>query len=144
MQTQSGNATRDTNPANAAAASDGRAALERRNLEINEAENRGDRKSLDGFLAPELAFQRADQSVDDRFVFLDKVEEKKGDRRISLAEPVKVCGDLGFVHCIVEVNHKQYRNFRLFVRRDNDWKLLGWANQALPGPPGGQQPAVAQ
>ena len=104
--------------------------------ELNEgigiSENDGDAKSLSDVLAPRLAFQRADdaRTVDDRDTFLDKV--KPGGTRVTrVLEPIQLFGDRAIVQCIVSVGGKDYHNLRLFVRRDGDWKLLGWANEAV-------------
>jgi uncharacterized protein DUF4440 len=99
---------------------------------INRAENHGDRDWLATRIAPQLAFQRADdaRTVDDRDAFLEKV--KPGGTRVSrVLEPIQVFGDRAIVQCIVTVAGKDYHNLRLFVRRDGDWQLLGWANEAV-------------
>jgi hypothetical protein len=113
-----------------------RAADERRLRELNEAigvaENTGDAPSLAKVLAPRLAFQRADpaRTVDDRDAFLAKV--KSGGTRVTrVLEPIQLFGDRAIVQCIVSVGGTDYHNLRLFVRRDGEWKLLGWANEAV-------------
>ena len=109
---------------------------EQRLMELNEgigqAENNGDAKLLGDILAPRLAFQRADdaQTIDDRDAFLQKV--KPGGTRVTqVIDPIQVFGDRAIVQCIVSVGEKNYHNLRLFIRRDGDWKLLGWANEAI-------------
>lgn len=113
---------------------DDRLALTLVNVTINEAEIRGDSARLAAVLAPRLAFQRADpaKSVDDRDDYLGKVLEKKGDRTIRVLEPIQVFGDRAVVQCVVTQNGRDYHNLRLFVKRDGEWKLLGWANEPLP------------
>ena len=109
---------------------------DRRLRELNEgigvAENSGDATWLAGVLASSLAFQRADdaRTIDDRERFLEKV--KPGGTRVTrVLEPIHLFGDRAIVQCIVSVGGKDYHNLRLFVRRDGDWKLLGWANEAV-------------
>ena len=99
---------------------------------IGRAENKGDTKWLSDVLAPQLAFQRADdaRTIDDRDTFLLKV--KPGGTRVTqVLEPIQVFGNRAIVQCIVSVGDKKYHNLRLFIRRDGDWKLLGWANEAV-------------
>ena len=33
---------------------------------------------------------------------------------------------------VVTMGGRDFHNIRLFVRRDGKWKLLGWANEAVP------------
>lgn len=102
------------------------------NVQISEAENRGDRKWLEAVLAPKLAFQRADkdQTVEDHVTYLQKVTT--GGTRVTLTvEAIEVYGNLAVVRCIVAVSKDRFHNIRLFVRRQGEWKLLGWANEPL-------------
>ena len=106
--------------------------LRQLNLEIGEAENRGDREWLAAVMAPALAFQRADdaRTIDDRAAFLDKV--KAGGTRVTrIDEPVEIYGDRAIVKCIVSTGGREFHNLRLFVRRDGRWVLLGWANEPV-------------
>jgi hypothetical protein len=107
--------------------------LRRINAEINAAEIAGDTAAVTRLLAPKLAFQRADpaRTVDDREAFLQKVAEKKGDRSMRIVEPIQLFGNRAVVQCVVTQGGREYHNLRLFVRRDGDWKLLGWANEPL-------------
>lgn len=101
-------------------------------VQMGDAENAGDGKWLATVLAPRLAFQRADdaRTVDDRVAFLQKV--KSGGTRVTkVLEPIQLFGDRAIVQSIVSVGGKDYHNLRLFVRRDGDWKLLAWANEAV-------------
>jgi Domain of unknown function (DUF4440) len=102
------------------------------NLKIGEAENSGDRKFLASVLAPRLAFQRADEArtVDNEVAFLQKVTDG-GTRVTRVIEPIALYGDRAIVQCMVTIGEKQFHNLRLFVKRDGDWKLLGWANAAV-------------
>ena len=108
--------------------------LEDLNLKIGDAENRGDRKWLEGILAPRLAFQRADpaRTVDTESQFLEKL--KPGGNRVTRIESIRFYGERAIVTCIVAVGGQSYHNLRLFVRREGDWKLLGWANEPSPAP----------
>ena len=107
--------------------------LRRLNERINVAEICGDSAYLASVLAPKLAFQRADaaKTVDDAATFIEKVPSKKGDRTIRIIEPIQLFGARAIVQCIVTQNGRDYHNLRLFVRRDDGWKLLGWANEPL-------------
>ena len=107
--------------------------LLRVNESINAAEIAGARDAIAKLLAPQLAFQRADpaKTVDDRETFLRKVPEKQGDRSMRIVEPVQLFGDRAIVQCVITQGGREYHNLRLFVRRDGDWKLLGWANEPL-------------
>jgi len=99
------------------------------NTGIGDAENRGDREWLAATLAPKLAFQRADpaRTVDDLETFLSRVT--KGGDRTTNVNAIDVRGDIAVVRCTVCADGKYFDNARLFVRRNNDWKLLGWANE---------------
>jgi hypothetical protein len=37
------------------------------------------------------------------------------------------------VKCIVTCGEERFHNLRLFVRLEQQWKLLGWANERLTG-----------
>lgn len=109
-------------------------ALEQLNIEIGDAESKGDRERLADFIAPELAFRRADRTtIDNRAAFLRKV--KQNEPRETKVESIEVFGDRAVVRCIVTVKYvsgdKSFHNLRLFVRYDAKWKLLGWANEPL-------------
>lgn len=104
------------------------------NIQIGEAESRGDRDWLDGVIAPELAFRRADRkTIDGRVQFLSKV--KASDSRQTRIESIDVIGDRAIVKCVVTLKlaeaDKSYHNLRLFVRQAGEWKLLGWANEPI-------------
>lgn len=104
------------------------------NVQIGEAESKGDRNWLDGVIAPKLAFRRADgTTIDDRADFLKKVAPS--DPRETTVESIDLNGDRAIVKCIVTVKsasgNKKYHNLRLFVRHEGKWKLLGWANEPL-------------
>ena len=102
------------------------------NVKIGDAENSGDVKWLSTILAPRLAFQRADelQTIDDQVAFLQKV--KAGGTRVTrIIEPIALFGDRAVVQCIVTVGDQEFHNLRLFVRRERQWKLLGWANEPM-------------
>jgi hypothetical protein len=102
---------------------------------INDSENQGDRQYLSGILAPRLAFQRGDlqRTVDDQVAFLQKVQpaEPGHERTLVKIGPIHLDGNQAAVSCIIRVGGQDYRNLRLFVKRDEIWKLLGWANDAV-------------
>jgi hypothetical protein len=105
------------------------------NLEINDAENRGDRDYLANAIASEMAFFRANGSLDDGSRFLQKAVKKDspGELKFNVKEPnpIRIYGNRAIVECIVSQGGKQYHNIRLFIRIDGKWKLLGWANEEV-------------
>ena len=106
-------------------------ALRTLNLELNRAENEGDRNFLAGVLAPELAFLRADgKTVEDAGRFLQKVAKKPAAGEWAV-ETVEVLGNRAIVKGIVMQGGRRFHNIRLFVRMDEAWKLLGWANEEI-------------
>lgn len=104
--------------------------LKELNIEIGDAENRGDREWLATVLAPRLAFQKSNQAVEDRELFLQGVTAG-GDRTSRIIEPVQIYGDRAVVQCVVTKGNQEIHNLRLFVRLEGEWKLLGWANQLV-------------
>lgn len=115
--------------------------LEDLNQRIGLEESKRDQASYDwfvGLLAPELAFQRANEqkTINDREAFLKTVEpvkpgEPKPGVRETTINSIEIYGDRAVVACIVLLAGKKYHNLRLFVRRENQWKLLGWANEPV-------------
>ena len=101
------------------------------NMEISNAENRGDHKWLTNTLAPCLAFQRGnpERTVDDRDAYLRKIAAG-GTRETRSIDTIKIYGNRAIITCIVKGNDGlDYHNLRLFIRRDGSWRLLGWANE---------------
>jgi hypothetical protein len=115
--------------------------LEEINIRIGAEESTRDQRSYDwfvGIIAPELAFQRADsnKTINNRCEFLKSVEPLKSDdpklgSRETKVEAIEIYGDRAVVKCVVTFGGSKYHNLRLFVRRDNQWRLLGWANEQL-------------
>jgi hypothetical protein len=104
------------------------------NVQIGEAESKGDRNWLEGVIAPKLAFRRADgTTIDDQTDFLKKVARR--DPSETQVESIDLNGDRAIVKCIVTVRsasgNNRYHNLRLFIRHEGKWKLLGWANEPL-------------
>lgn len=111
-----------------------REALARLNIQIGEAETRGDRQWLSDVIAPKLAFRRADRNtVDDRTEFLKKIAP--GEPRETSIDLIDIHGDRAIVRCTVTVKsaaeEKRYDNIRLFIRHAGQWRLLGWANEPM-------------
>lgn len=110
---------------------DDRKLLEELNLRIGVEESKGDDESrlwLDSILAPQLAFRRADGTTfDNRGEFLKKV--KPSGPRATEVVSVDLHGNRAIVTCVVTMGDKRYHNLRLFVRHEEQWKLLGWANE---------------
>lgn len=108
--------------------------LTKLNVELGDAETRGDGEWLANVIAPELAFRRADRTtIDNRAAFLAKV--KQSDPRETEVESIELYGDRAVVKCIVTLKSatgdERFHNLRLFVRHDGAWKLLGWANEPM-------------
>jgi hypothetical protein len=102
------------------------------NIKIGDAENRGDKEWLISILAPRLAFQRADKikTVDDKVAFLQKVAP--GVERITrIIEPIVFYGNRAIVQWVVTIGAQEFHNLRLFVKREEQWKLLAWANEPV-------------
>jgi hypothetical protein len=116
---------------------DDRKTLEDLNVKIGEMEHQGDRDALywlNSILAPQLAFRRADaETFDDRGEFLMKVKSREP--RETEIVSIDLHGDRAIVECIVTVKYpdrdEKFHNLRLFVRHEEQWKLLGWANEPV-------------
>jgi hypothetical protein len=115
--------------------------LEDLNIRIGVEESTRDQKSYEwfvGIIAPELVFQRADpnKTINNRCEFLKSVEPLKPDdpkpvSRETKVEAIEIYGNRAVVKCVVIFGGSKYHNLRLFVRHDNQWRLLGWANEQL-------------
>ncbi len=115
--------------------------LEDLNIRIGVAESKRDQESYDwlaGVIAPQFAFQRAnpEKTIDDREKFLEAVKPLKPDApkpgpRETKVESIEIYGDRAVVVCVVTFGGNKYHNLRLFVRREKQWRLLGWANERL-------------
>jgi hypothetical protein len=101
-------------------------ALVRCNEEITIAENAGDFAQLGAFIASQLAFLRRDGSVVNRDVFLQV--PRPGHRALRI-ESIQVFGARAVVACTVADSGMVTHNLRLFVKEQDEWKLLGWANE---------------
>lgn len=103
--------------------------------EINErvglAESAGDKAYLEGVLASEFAFRRADGMLVGRTAFMAAVSPSA--ERKTAVEHVELSGGRAVVTCVVRMTvqgeEKAFHNLRLFVKTDGGWKLLGWANE---------------
>jgi hypothetical protein len=110
-------------------------ALVLRNEEINFAEDTGNASDLAKYVAPVLAFRRANGSLCDREGFLATVKPS-GPRVIEVTSIEFLGSSRAFVRCIVSIEvdgkPKRFDNARLFVRGEQgDWQLMGWANEPL-------------
>ena len=109
--------------------------LERLNVEIGSLETQGDRDRLATVIAPELAFLRAnaERTIDGAKRYLDKVASS--DDRDTVVESIDIVGSRAIVKCVVTLkpSNKSYHNLRLFVKLEQQWRLLGWANEPLNG-----------
>lgn len=107
--------------------------LKKLNLEIAQAEDRGDAKWLEGVLSQELSFRRANGKVVNRAQFLLDVKPRSASQ--TRIESVHLFGERAVVTCIVTLTidgkEAEFHNVRLFVRESGAWKLLGWANERV-------------
>lgn len=111
-----------------------KAALKKLNIEIAAAEDRGDRKWLASILASELSFRRANGVVVGKEQFLKDVKSRAATK--TEVEEITIYGkSRAVVTSIVTVKmdgqDKAFHNVRLFIKEDNKWKLLGWANEPV-------------
>jgi hypothetical protein len=112
-----------------------RDALETMNVEIGNAESRGDKAYFEDLLAPAFAFRRASGVIVDRAQFIGAVApsapRKTTVRSITFAGHARAV-----VSCVVAMDvegvSKNFDNLRVFVLdADKRWKLLAWANEAV-------------
>jgi hypothetical protein len=104
--------------------------LESLNVEIGEAESKGNGGFFERHLAPAFAMRRAKPGVyDTRQAFIDKVAESP--ERTTDIESITVYGNRAFVVCTVTMDGNRFSNLRLFTRDapDGEWQLLAWANE---------------
>lgn len=106
------------------------AALRALNAAINDAENAGDSAALAGMVADHLAFRRRDGTIVDRSRWLSA---PRPGRRVLRIESITVYGQRAVVACVVGEGEVHTHNLRLFVRDAVGWRLLGWANEPVPG-----------
>src|SRR5688572_22950288 len=109
--------------------------LRQLNIEIGEAEARGDRAFFEGLLAPALAMRRADgKRIDDRDRFLAGVAES-ADRPTEVHSITLFEANRALVVCTLTTEtadgSKHFHNVRLFTRASpgDRWQLLAWANE---------------
>jgi hypothetical protein len=110
------------------------------NIEIGNAEARGDRSFFDDLLAPVFAMRRADgKRMDNREQFISGVVESSN-RATEIQSITLFDLNRALVVCVVMMETaegpKQFHNLRLFTRQsaDGPWKLLAWANEPTSSP----------
>lgn len=113
---------------------DEKSVLKKLNLEIANAEDRGDHDWLASILASELSFRRANGIVVGKEQFLKDVKPRAASK--TEIESIELFGkDRAVVTCIVtmKIDNKEtgFHNVRLFIREETGWKLLGWANERI-------------
>ena len=112
-----------------------RETLEALNLEIGNAEGRGDKGFFEDLLAPSFAFRRANGVVVDRKQYIEAVATSAA--RTTAIRSISFAGKArAVVTCIVTMDvqgtRKDFDNLRVFVRADDGaWKLLAWANEPV-------------
>ena len=110
-------------------------ALGKLNVDIGNAESRGDKGYFEDLLTPAFAFRRASGVVVDRKQFIEAVAP--GAERTTTVRSITFAGRArAVVACTVAMDvqgtKKDFDNLRVFVRGDDGkWKLLGWANEAV-------------
>jgi hypothetical protein len=103
------------------------------NIRIGEAESAGNAELLGQWLAPRLAFRRANGDLNDGGEFLKAV--KRSPARHTEIESINILGPnraivTCFVTLAVDTTPNRFHNVRLFIRDvDGQWRLLGWANE---------------
>lgn len=104
------------------------------NMRIPVLENSGDSENLSALLADELAFLRADGTIVNKEGFLNKIKAG-GDRKYESTESVDVFNNRAIVKCIISMKNgvDKYHNIRLFIKKEDKWLLLGWANEKISG-----------
>jgi hypothetical protein len=111
--------------------------LEWINLIISCKEDEGARDWFEDRIAPQFAIMRKDgKTFHDRATFLDKVTKRKPEEAERVTTDVKVISIphnkvRAIVTCIVTRGDEKFHNLRMFVKIDNTWKILGWANEPL-------------
>ncbi len=110
------------------------AALKKLNIEITTAEDKGDIKKLESFLAPQIGFRRANGMVIGKEQFLKDVKPREPTK--TEIETIQFFGkNRALVTCVVTMKidkqDAKFHNVRLFIREGSEWKLLGWANERL-------------
>lgn len=100
------------------------------NVQICDAKDRGDKEWLADIVAPHFAFRKANGEIESREEFLASI--RAGGRRETEVESIDIYGDRAIATCVVKSGGKRYHNLRMFVRLQDKWTLLGWANEIVP------------
>jgi hypothetical protein len=84
---------------------------------------------LDRMLAPEPRLRKGGWENDRRARGI--LEQGRGPRRDTEVRSIEVLGGRAVVRCTVTFmdDGRSLNNLRIFVRREGEWKLLGWANE---------------
>jgi hypothetical protein len=110
-----------------------RETLEAVNIEIGNAEARGDKAYFEDLLAPAFAFRRVSGVVVDRKQYIEAVASSAA--RPTTVRSITFAGSArAIVSCVVTMEtpdgKKDFDNLRVFIRTDSGWKLMAWANEA--------------
>ena len=97
-------------------------------------------KALEDIIAPVLAFRRANGSLADWNQFIHPTETNASPRETEVIS-VSLYGERAVVECIVTMGENRYHNLRLFIRHDEQWRLLGWANEPMAAAPASSPPS---
>lgn len=109
--------------------------LEATNVEIGNAETRGDKSYFEDLLASSFAFRRVTGVVVDRKQYIDAVAPSAP--RTTNVRSITFAGKArAIVSCVVTMEvqgaKKDFDNLRVFIRSDEGrWRLLAWANEAV-------------
>jgi alkylhydroperoxidase/carboxymuconolactone decarboxylase family protein YurZ len=110
------------------------------NVKLAEAEKRGDPEAiafLDGVLADDLIFRRANGEVVTKAKYLADLKPDAYDRLETTVETVTVHPDAAVVEVKVVAQRKgdehaaEYKNIRRFVKRGGGWQLVAWLNTKI-------------
>jgi hypothetical protein len=126
--------------------------LRRINEKIGEAERNKEGKPIEDYLSNDLIFLRASGKVDGKAAYLDslKLEGNTNDYLAWDISQIIIQGQHALAVVDVTLRGKRsgnsvdgiFRNFRTFMKQDDSWMLVTWANvqvlnnlQATPPPP---------
>ena len=106
--------------------------LVRINKQIGEAEQEADETFLRRVLADELVFRRASGKVVSKEVFLADLPNNKFER---VPENINVTFDeerkTALVSLVVHALGSEFKNLRVFQRREAGWQCIVWFNTKL-------------
>lgn len=106
--------------------------------DMGKAEKEGDKKSLERYLHQDLVFRRANGSIVNRETFLAELEARESldwEFVEDQQDGTDTRADSVVVTLIVRTLGGTFRNVRVFVRDDGEWRCKLWVNTRLETPP---------